>query len=70
MCITFGAPLAADKILADALRSTGWDARFLHIVGRHDIVPRVLLQPGLSKHWSGPETCAFSCFFGVCDMQG
>ena len=44
-CITFGAPLVADKHLAAAVVAKAWDTRFLHLVGRHDIVPRVLLEP-------------------------
>ncbi|CAI9112494.1 OLC1v1012951C1 [Oldenlandia corymbosa var. corymbosa] len=44
-CVTFGAPLAGDRIFSHALRRENWDQYFIHFVTRYDIIPRVLLAP-------------------------
>lgn len=44
-CITFGVPLIGDALLQDCIHGQfGWGKDFLHIVARHDIVPRILLS--------------------------
>ncbi|KAK9902102.1 hypothetical protein WJX75_004516 [Coccomyxa subellipsoidea] len=44
-CCTFAAPLVGSKELGVAVAEMGWHTHFLHIVRRHDIVPRLLLSP-------------------------
>lgn len=44
-CCTFAAPLVGDDRLAALVQSRGWHDKFIHVVWRHDIVPRLLLSP-------------------------
>lgn len=44
-CVTFGSPLAGDRIFSHALRRENWARYFIHFVMRYDIVPRVMLAP-------------------------
>ena len=45
-CYTFAAPLVGDSQLGAAITANGWAESFMHVVWRHDIVPRLLLSPG------------------------
>lgn len=44
LCITFGSPFVGNAVLANIMREKGWDRHFLHVVSRHDIVPRLLIS--------------------------
>ncbi|WOH10509.1 hypothetical protein DCAR_0729978 [Daucus carota subsp. sativus] len=44
-CLTFGSPLAGDKIFGHAIRREDWSRYFTHFVMKHDIVPRIMLAP-------------------------
>lgn len=44
-CLTFGSPLAGNRILAHALKRQNWARYFTHFVQRYDIVPRIMLSP-------------------------
>lgn len=48
-CITFGAPPVGNTALAQLVQREGWADSFLHVVARHDIVPRYFLAAGLGK---------------------
>ncbi len=43
MCTTFGAPFVGNDVLGDEVERLQWQNAFLHVVGHHDIVPRLLL---------------------------
>ncbi|KAK9809541.1 hypothetical protein WJX73_010756 [Symbiochloris irregularis] len=43
-CITFGAPLIGGLKLQKHVKLQGWQCDFLHVVSRHDIVPRILIS--------------------------
>ena len=45
VCCTFAAPLVGELALGKAVAENGWDAHFITVVARHDIVPRLLLSP-------------------------
>ena len=45
VCCTFAAPLVGESALGKAVAANGWDAHFISVVARHDIVPRLLLSP-------------------------
>ncbi|XP_024520246.1 LOW QUALITY PROTEIN: protein EDS1B-like [Selaginella moellendorffii] len=45
VCVTFGMPFVGDVKLSELAQSQGWDDHFVHVVCRHDIVPRMLLAP-------------------------
>ena len=51
MCTTFGAPFVGNDVLGDEVERLEWQNAFLHVVNRHDIVPRLLL----SKAESAPK---------------
>ncbi|EFJ08303.1 hypothetical protein SELMODRAFT_72949, partial [Selaginella moellendorffii] len=40
VCVTFGMPFVGDVKLSELAQSQGWDDHFVHVVCRHDIVPR------------------------------
>lgn len=42
-CVTFGAPLVADAAVVELVKDRLWTQDFLHIVSRHDLVPRILI---------------------------
>ena len=42
-CVTFGSPLVGSEDIEDTVRERGWCSSFLHLVGRQDVVPRLLL---------------------------
>ena len=44
-CCTFAAPLVGNEELGATVADMGKQNHFLHIVRRHDIVPRLLLSP-------------------------
>ncbi len=44
MCTTFGAPFVGNDVLGDEVEHLKWQNAFLHVVNRHDIVPRLLLS--------------------------
>ncbi|CAK9138677.1 unnamed protein product [Ilex paraguariensis] len=44
-CVTFGSPLAGDRIFPHALRRENWARHFIHFIMRYDIVPRIMLAP-------------------------
>ena len=49
-CITFGAPLIGNAAMANLVAEGGLSDKFLHVVGRHDVVPRILLSTGLGSY--------------------
>ncbi|PKI78048.1 hypothetical protein CRG98_001668 [Punica granatum] len=58
-CLTFGSPLAADRIFCHAVRREKWSDHFVHFVMRYDIIPRVLLAPPSSMGAALPEILSF-----------
>eukprot|EP00850_Spirogloea_muscicola_P007463 SM000037S13598 [mRNA] locus=s37:837526:840138:- [translate_table: standard] len=56
-CITFGAPLFANGVLAELINTQYRDA-FCHVVARNDLVPKILPIVGVAqKLIQGPEDC-------------
>ncbi|CAI9108775.1 OLC1v1008459C1 [Oldenlandia corymbosa var. corymbosa] len=45
ICITFGSPMLGNESLSKAILQERWGGNFLHVVGQHDIVPRLLFTP-------------------------
>ncbi|KAL2504695.1 Lipase-like PAD4 [Abeliophyllum distichum] len=44
-CITFGSPMLGNESLSRAILHERWGGNFYHVVGQHDIVPRLLFAP-------------------------
>ncbi|KAF8411737.1 hypothetical protein HHK36_004295 [Tetracentron sinense] len=42
LCITFGSPLLGNESLSKAILRERWGGNFVHVVSKHDIVPRLL----------------------------
>jgi hypothetical protein len=61
-CITFGCPLVGDANLVEAAGRENWAGNFLHVVSKHDIVPRMLLAP--LKSIAQPLTAIFPYWHG------
>ena len=62
MCTTFGAPFVGNDVLGDEVERLQWQNAFLHVVNRHDIVPRLLL----SKAESAPSANQMPFSSGAC----
>lgn len=45
LSLTFGTPLLGNVTLSRAILQERWGGNFCHVVGKHDIVPRLLLAP-------------------------
>lgn len=45
LCITFGSPMLGNDSFSQAILQERWGGNFCHVVGQHDIVPRVLFAP-------------------------
>ncbi|XP_058187050.1 lipase-like PAD4 [Rhododendron vialii] len=45
LSLTFGTPLLGNVALSRAILQERWGGNFCHVVGKHDIVPRLLLAP-------------------------
>lgn len=45
LCITFGSPLLGNKPISRAVLREQWAGNFCHIIGKHDIVPRLVFTP-------------------------
>ncbi|WOH07059.1 hypothetical protein DCAR_0626488 [Daucus carota subsp. sativus] len=45
LCITFGSPMLGNKSLSRAILQERWAGNFIHVIGKHDIVPRLLFAP-------------------------
>ncbi|KAF8006001.1 hypothetical protein BT93_K0320 [Corymbia citriodora subsp. variegata] len=60
LCLTFGSPLATDRIFGHAIRREGWSDYFVHFVMKLDIVPRILFAPRSSTEKLLKEIDLFS----------
>ncbi len=56
MCATFVAPFVGNEALADLVYEKKWEHRFLHIVRRQDVVPRLLIATPESEY--PPTSCS------------
>ncbi|KAH6791328.1 hypothetical protein C2S51_006334 [Perilla frutescens var. frutescens] len=45
LCITFGSPMLGNESFSQAILQERWGGNFCHVVGQHDIVPRMLFAP-------------------------
>lgn len=45
LCITFGSPMLGSKSLSRAILQERWAGNFIHVIAKHDIVPRLLFAP-------------------------
>ncbi|KAK6152948.1 hypothetical protein DH2020_012587 [Rehmannia glutinosa] len=44
-CITYGSPMLGNASFSQAVLQERWNGSFCHIVGQHDILPRLLFAP-------------------------
>ncbi|KAL7101944.1 hypothetical protein ACP275_08G087800 [Erythranthe tilingii] len=45
LCITYGSPMLGNKSFSQAILQERWCGNFCHVVGPHDLVPRLLFAP-------------------------
>ncbi|XP_057731302.1 lipase-like PAD4 [Arachis stenosperma] len=45
LCITFGSPMLGNQSFSNAILKERWGANFIHMVTKHDIMPRILFAP-------------------------
>jgi hypothetical protein len=75
LCITYGSPLLGNMALSQAILRERWGDKFLHVVSRHDIVPRLLfcppnsIPPRFITQILQPSKCSSTNIFSITSLS-